>query len=140
MLLFQSLFLISLLLTINAQWYIKKSYRTQPMNYPNPGKRSIPDQEPVFVEIDCSTPYSRLHSYQKAAWIITCGYETLSTTTNEYLSPFDSNNLQIEFSSTPARVSIEKRSLHVVPPYIKEHDNSFNRFSKKYLRRLIQNK
>jgi hypothetical protein len=61
-----------MLLSINAQWFIKKNDLSKLMNYPNPGKRSLPEKQSTFVKTDCSIPYSQLHLYQqKMAWIIT---------------------------------------------------------------------
>jgi hypothetical protein len=140
MTLFQSILIISILLTIDAQWYIKKSYRTNGMVYPNPGKRSLPDREPLFGDVDCSIPYSQLHSYQKAAWICCCDYETTSTITNQNFLPTDSNSFQIELPPTLERILLKRRSVHVVPPYFNEYDQPFNRFSKKLLRRFLDTK
>jgi hypothetical protein len=74
-------FLISILFPIHAQWYIiKKDYRSNLMNYPNPGKRSLSEQKSDLHQIDCSIPYSRLQkSQQKLAWLFTCYYKRSSS-------------------------------------------------------------
>ena len=64
--------LLTFLLGTDAQWYIiKKNYPTTLMNYPNPGKRSISDEELNLLNIDCSIPYSYLNSYDEKNCMVT---------------------------------------------------------------------
>lgn len=113
------LFLSSIVLTINGQWYIKKTYQTKFMNYPNPGKRNVPDNEIDPSRIICSKSYSQLVSYQdKMTWIFTCLYRqsTLSS---------DLNNIEIN-EYLPRITKVPKyRSIFYSP----QDGNLFNRKS-----------
>ena len=72
--LYASVVLILLLAPTDGQWYImKKTYPSNLMNYPNPGKRSLPESDWISVDINCATPYSRVHALkEKAAWLLAC--------------------------------------------------------------------
>jgi hypothetical protein len=130
----QLILFISCLLTINAQWYIKKTYQTKNMNYPNPGKRSIPEESTSFDETDCLKPYSHLHSYQqKFAWIFGCTYRRSSLETDENSLSSNLNNFYVESPTIPTLILHGKRSPHVVPPYLTEYNNSFEKLLRKLL-------
>ncbi|CAF0755886.1 unnamed protein product [Rotaria sordida] len=136
MFIFQSIFFISLLLLTNAQWYIKKHYQSQFMNYPNPGKRSSSDEQSFFIKTDCQIPYSQLHSYQQiATWILMCGSKKLSLINNE-----DSNSFEFELSSTPKLILHRKKSPNIILPYYEEYDNSFNKYLMERRRHIMRNK
>jgi len=138
--LLQPILLILFLLTIDAQWYIRRTYQTKSMNYPNPGKRSIYEGQTTFVGTDCLRSYSQLQSYQeKFTWILKCMY-TRSSKTNENSLSFYSNNFDIESPTTPTPVLHENRSPHVVSSYFTELNNSFNRFLMKHLQDEIREK
>lgn len=120
--------------TINSQWYIKKTHHTKLMNYPNPGKRSVPNEQTNFVETDCLRPYSQLHSYrQKVVWIFTCAYRRSSLQTNENSLLSNSNNFDIGLRTTPTLIRHNNRSPHVASSYSAEHNNSYNMFLTKLL-------
>ncbi|CAF1175624.1 unnamed protein product [Rotaria sp. Silwood1] len=136
MFIFQSIFLTSILLMINAQWYIKKNHQSKFMNYPNPGKRSLPDEQSIFIKTDCQIPYSQLHSHQQtAAWILMCGSKKSALKNNKY-----SNSLEFELSSTPKLILYGKKSPNIVIPYYQDYDNSFNKYLMKVVRRANTNK
>ncbi|UJR35931.1 hypothetical protein I4U23_028672 [Adineta vaga] len=130
------IFFISILWTTNAQWFIKKSDRAKLAHYPNPGKRSLPEESSIYTTTDCSMPYSQLETYeQKATWIFLCGYkQSSSLESNENLFTPDLNNIDLELTSS-ANIHLPiKRSFHVVPPYFKEDDVSFKRLMRKLWR------
>ncbi|CAF2479779.1 unnamed protein product [Rotaria sp. Silwood2] len=135
MFIFQSIFFMSILLITNAQWYIKKNYQSKFMNYPNPGKRSLPDEQSILFKTDCQIPYSQLHSYQQtAAWILMCGSKKSSLKHNE-----NSNNFEFDLSSTPKLIVYKKKSSNFVQPYYKDYDNSLNKYLMKLVQRAIRN-
>ncbi len=128
---------ISMLSTVNAQWFIKKNDLSKLMNYPNPGKRSLSEKQSTFVKTDCSIPYSQLHLYrQKIAWIFACGYKKSSLRTNHNSLSSDANRFEVDLPTTAKLRLHEKRSLHVVPPYFKEDDISSNRLIMRFQRRM----
>lgn len=93
---FQVLLFISLLSIINAQWFIRRPNQTKKANYPNPGKRSISEDENTLIQLHCSKPYSQLQTYQeKFMWIFTCLYSNTNTFNLEsspkptYIQPSD---------------------------------------------------
>jgi len=137
----QLILFISCLLTINAQWYIKKTYQTKMMNYPNPGKRSIPGELTTFRENDCLKPYSQLHSYQqKFAWIFGCTYTRSSSKSNKNPLSSNLNNFNIESPTIPTLILHGKRSSHVASSYFTEYNNSFGKFLRKLLPDGIKDK
>jgi hypothetical protein len=130
----QLIFFISFLLIINAQWYIKKTYQTKLMPYPNPGKRTLPKEQTNFVERDCSRPFSQLNSYQERInWIYTCIYSKSPLKINENSFSSNLNNLEVESPSTRRLIRREIGSPHVVSSYFTEHNNSFNKLLMKLL-------
>ena len=133
---------VSLLCLSDAQWYIiKKDYPANLMNYPNPGKRSIPDaalKQPL--QVDCSTPYSRLHSYEeKWTWLLKCQQSRVSLSPLQHSSS-SSTSIEEELPSTSRLILHEKRSARASPSYIQEDDMLFDRFYQKLLRQLPKNK
>jgi hypothetical protein len=127
----QLILLISFFSTTNARWYIKKTDQTKPAGYPNPGKRSLPEEESDSVQIDCSKSFSQLNSYQdQSAWIFTCLYNRLQSQINEDSLSSNSDDITLESSSTSEYTLQEDR----IPSYDTEYNRSFNKF----LRRLRQ--
>jgi hypothetical protein len=129
------LFSITIFYGTNAQWYIiKKDYPAHSMNYPNPGKRSISDEE---LNIDCSIPYSYLKSYQeKTAWLLSCNNKQSPLTMVDDSSSTDSNSMEKELYSTPRLISHERRTPRSIPPpYFNEQRDLFNIRLLKRLRR-----
>lgn len=120
--------LVSVLLTAEAQWFIKKNDRSKLMNYPNPGKRSIADELLSDSAVECSIPYSLLQSYeQRATWLVFCSYQTSVPDTNE-------NVLELRLpSSSPASVHLPRKRSYVVPPYLRDDDISVQQYMKKLL-------
>ncbi|CAF3036940.1 unnamed protein product [Rotaria socialis] len=135
MLLFQSIVLVSILLTTNAQWYIKKNYRNKFMNYPNPGKRSLPEEKSIFTETDCETSYSQSYSHeQRAAWAFLCGHKKSSLKANGH-----SDELDFEFASKPKlALRTKQQSQDAVLPDYQDYENSFNKYILKLARRVIK--
>jgi len=103
----------TILYGINAQWYIiKKDYPSHLMNYPNPGKRSISEDN---FRIDCSLPYSYYQTTEeKTAWLYSCSSQ---------ISPLDDSSLYY----APRLISHERRTPRSIPPYIPETRDLFNR-------------
>ncbi|CAF1262738.1 unnamed protein product [Adineta ricciae] len=132
----------SLLLTTNAQWFIKKSDRAKQMSYPNPGKRNVPDQEPTYPAIDCSIPYLQLQTYeQRATWLLLCTQKaSLPSDFFEDLMDFNSNGLDLKSTSSEKVHLPRKRSTYAVPPYFKDDDFTSNRMMRKVLRRFGNDK
>ncbi|CAF1135289.1 unnamed protein product [Adineta steineri] len=137
------LIFISILLTTNAQWYIKKNNRPKLMNYPNPGKRSLlEDDESALIDIDCSKSYSQLYSSEERyAWISICGHRTLPLEFNEdsLSNDFDSSEDELSSVETAFHLAV-KRSSYVAPPYFKDDNISFKKYMMQRLRRMINNK
>ena len=132
----------SLLLTANAQWFIKKSERAKQMSYPNPGKRNMLDQESTYPAIDCSIPYLQLQTYeQRATWLLLCTQKA-SLSSDFFEDSMDSDSNGLDLTSTPSeKVHLpRKRSNYVVPPYFKDDDFTSNRMMRKVLRRLGNDK
>ncbi|CAF1604710.1 unnamed protein product [Rotaria magnacalcarata] len=128
--------LVSILLTTNAQWYIKKNYRNKFMNYPNPGKRSLPEEKSIFTETDCETSYSpQSYSHeQRTAWAFLCGHKKSSLEANER-----SNELNFEFASKPKlSLRTKQQSQDAVLPDYKDYENSFDKYILKLVRRVIK--
>ncbi|CAF3491235.1 unnamed protein product [Rotaria sp. Silwood1] len=134
------LLFITILFDVNAQWFIiKKNYPSKAMNYPNPGKRSITEEELKLLNIDCSIPYSYFNSYEeKTAWLISCRYEKpplkiINDSSSSSLSS-NSNSIEDELYSIPEFISKERRTPRSIPPYFYEHPDLFNR--RRLLKRL----
>ncbi|CAF1291282.1 unnamed protein product [Adineta steineri] len=119
------LFFIVSLLEINAQWFIiKKDYPAHLMNYPNPGKRSLSEDE---LNIDCSIPYSYLNTYEgKTAWLLSC---------NDKQSSLTSNYIDNELNYIPQFIYDTRRTQPSIPSSMNEQQNLFNI---KLLKRLRQ--
>lgn len=124
-----TLLLISFISIINAQWFIKKTYQTKKMNYPNPGKRNIPEEQPMFIQNDCSLPYSQLQSYrQKMKWIFTCLDSRSSLDTDEGSLPSNLNNLDVELSTIPTYILDKQKSPYLKSSYFTQRKNRVNKF------------
>jgi len=137
----QSILFISFLFTTTAQWYIKKTSQTKPMNYPNPGKRSLLEEERTYIAADCSKSFSHLHSYQeKVDWIFTCVDAESSSNINENPSFSDSNDLSIESSPTSRLILHGNRSPYAALSSSTRHDNLYNKFLMKLLQSDLKNK
>jgi hypothetical protein len=128
---------MTILLGTNAQWYIiKKNYPSALMNYPNPGKRSISEEEFNLLNIDCSIPYSSLNSYkEKTAWLFSCNNQRspLTTIDDSALSLSTSDSMEDELYSIPH----QQRTRRSNPPYLSEQQDLFNRKVLRRLRRSI---
>ena len=136
------LFSISILLAANAQWFIiKKDFPSNLMNYPNPGKRNLPDRRSTSVAADCSMPYSHLHSHrQKALWLLVCA-DRESPVRAFGSSSWRADSLADELSSPTSRLILhEKRFARARASYIQENDKLFHRFMMKLLRQTSKNK
>jgi hypothetical protein len=126
--------------TTNAQWYIKKTYYTKLVHYPNPGKRSVPDEQTFAVGTDCSKPFFQLQSYsEKVTWMYKCIYTKSPSKINENSVSLNSNNIDVASSSTPGYIGHENRYPYVTSSYLTEHDNLVNRFLRKLLQGRIKN-
>ena len=127
--------------TTNAQWYIKKTEHTKHMNYPNPGKRSLSDEEMNFVENDCSKPYSHFQSSrEKIAWIVKCIYTKSSLEkTDENFFSSNSNSNEGETTLIPIYNRRADRSSRVTPFYYAESNKAFNNYLLKVLQGKINN-
>ncbi|CAF2541080.1 unnamed protein product [Rotaria sp. Silwood2] len=135
------LLFMAILFDVNAQWFImKKNYPSKAMNYPNPGKRSITEEEFKLLNIDCSIPYSYFNSYkEKMAWLLSCSYDKLPLTiindsSSSSSSSSNSNSIEDELYSIPEFISQERRTPRSIPPYFHEHPDLFNR--RRLLKRL----
>ncbi|UJR10116.1 hypothetical protein I4U23_014338 [Adineta vaga] len=121
----------------NAQWYIiKKDYPSSLMNYPNPGKRSIhEDQSLNDNKIDCSISYSYLTTYEeKTAWLLMCNNEQAPLRLTNELSSTE-NYIENEFYTSPRLISHERRTLRSIRPYLHEQKDLFQQRLLKSLRR-----
>ena len=129
-----SLLFMTTLLTANAQWFInKKNFPQKLMNYPNPGKRSLSEEELI---IDCSIPYSYLNTYQeKAAWLLSCSNQNSPLATLDESSSSNSNSMEDESYSPPRLISYERRTARSIPPYLTENRHFFHRQLLNRLRR-----
>ena len=133
-----------LLLAANAQWFIiKKDFPSNLMNYPNPGKRNLPDRSSTAVAADCSMPYSHIHSHrQKALWLLVCA-DRESPVRAFGSSSWRTDSLadELSSSSSPPRLILhEKRFARERASYIQENDKLFHRFLMKLLRQTGKNK
>ena len=132
----QWILLISILLMIDAQWYIKKTYHTKYMNYPNPGKRYLSTKQSNTISNMCDLPFSQSSSYQPMIkWIFTCGYRrpydkfiegSFRWTTNHN---FQNELLQYE-TTTP----------RIIRSYLNDRENPLDKFSRKFLRYIFKHK
>jgi hypothetical protein len=104
---------LTILFGVNGQWFIiKKDYPSHLMNYPNPGKRSLPDEN---FNIDCSLPYSYFQTpEEKTAWLYSCASQK---------SPLDDSLSYYK----PRLIPHERRTSRSIPPYIHENNDLFNR-------------
>jgi hypothetical protein len=110
------------------------------MNYPNPGKRSISEEEFNLLNIDCSIPYSSLNSYkEKTAWLFSCNNQQspLTTIDDSALSSSTSDSMEVDLYSIPRSVSHRQRTRRSIPPYLSEQQDLFNRKLLRRLRRSI---
>jgi hypothetical protein len=129
---------IAFFFTTNAQWYLKKSHHTKLVHYPNPGKRSVSDEQTFAVGIDCSKSFFQLQSYsEKVTWMYKCIYTKSPSKINE--NSVSSNNIDLASTSTPGYIGQENRYPYVASSYLTEHDNSVNRFLRKLLQGRIKN-
>jgi hypothetical protein len=132
------LFVITIFYGTNAQWFIiKKDYPSMSMNYPNPGKRSISQDE---LNIDCSIPYSYLKSYRdKTAWLLSCiNQRSPLTAIDDSSSSSNSNSIEDNLYPSPRLISHERRTPRSTPPYFNEQGDFFNNRLLKRLRRSIK--
>jgi len=133
------LFFITIFYGTNAQWFIiKKDYPSISMNYPNPGKRSISQDE---LNIDCSIPYSYLQSHlDKTAWLLSCVNKRspLTEVDDSSSSSSNSNSIEDNLYPPPRLISHERRTSRSTPPYFNEQGDFFNRRLLKRLRRSIK--
>lgn len=129
------LFIITILIGTNAQWYIiKKNYPSHLMNYPNPGKRSISEDDINLLDIDCSVPYAYLNSREeKTAWLGSCNDQQ-----SPLISLSTSSSIEDELYFRPQLISHEKRTLRSSPPYLSDRENLFNRILLKRLQPFIK--
>ncbi|CAF1001957.1 unnamed protein product [Rotaria sordida] len=129
---------MTILFYTNAQWFIvKKKYPSKSMNYPNPGKRSITEEELKLLNIDCSIPYSNFNSYkEKTARLLSCNHHKLPLTiiNDSSSSSSNSNSIEDELYSIPQFISQIRRTPRSIPPYFNEHPDLFNR--RRLLKRL----
>lgn len=103
-----------------GHWFIKRPDSSKHVGYPNPGKRSLPEED----QIDCSQSFSQLHSVdQKARWIMRCIYSQLTSTDNDNSLSSESNDIQYELLPTSRSSSSEEQRSQQVSSL----DNSFNR-------------
>lgn len=118
------LFFITIFYGTNAQWYIiKKDYPSQLMNYPNPGKRSIPEEK---FNIDCSVPYAYVKSYEKTLWLLSCkDHHSPLIAVDDSSSLSSSNSIEDQLSYKPRLISHERRTPRFIPPYLPEEDDFF---------------
>jgi hypothetical protein len=133
---------VSLLCISDAQWYIiKKDYPSNLMNYPNPGKRSIPDDavnQPS--QVGCSTSFSHLHSYRERwTWLLKCQKSQTSLSPMKHSSS-SSTSFEDELPSTTRLILHERRAARASQTYVQDNDMLFNPFFKKLLRQLPKNK
>lgn len=140
MLTFQPIFLVSILLLTNAQWYIKKQYRTKFMNYPNPGKRSLSEEPSFYSDTDCDVPYSQLSSEEdKVAWTLLCGYKKSPSLNNNNNNNENLNDFDVDLTSKSELIRSNKQSSDGILPDLKDYPNTFHNYIKKIVRRLIRN-
>jgi hypothetical protein len=126
MMTFLFFFCVTILFGVNAQWFIiKKDYPSPLMNYPNPGKRSILDEN---FDVDCSLPYSYFQSTEeKTTWLFKCSFQK---------SPLDeSSSSNSEKYYTPRLILHERRTPRSSPPYFDENRDLFNQRLLSRLRR-----
>ncbi|CAF1510757.1 unnamed protein product [Rotaria magnacalcarata] len=121
----------AILFVANSQWFIiKKDYPSTSMNYPNPGKRSVANEELKLLNIDCSVPYPYRSSHEeKTAWILSCNYEKSPVTIIKDSSSSSSSSNSIEDELYPIRrlIAQDRRTVRSSPPYFHEHPDLFNR-------------
>lgn len=122
----QLILFLSFILLINSQWYIKKTYHTKVMNYPNPGKRSLNTEQIDFNENNCLQSFPSFNSFkEKIAWIYNCIYTKALEKTNENSLSSNPNTIKAEANFTPL---------------YDQHTNSyFTEYNKKLIR-LLQRK
>lgn len=117
----QLILFVMLFLITSGHWFIKRPDSSKHVGYPNPGKRSLPEED----QFDCSKSFSQLHSYeQKTRWIVRCIYAQLNPTDNDNSLSSESNDIQYELPPTSRSSSHEDQP----PQEASTLDNSFNQF------------
>ena len=123
------LLLLMIFCGIHGQWYIiKKDNPQKSMNYPNPGKRSLPEDE-----IQCAIPYSQLTTYdEKTAWLLFCQKQQSpsilvdSSSASSSSSSSSSGSSEDEMNYSPRLIPHDRRTLRSIPPYFNEQRDVFN--------------
>lgn len=99
--------------TTNGFWYIKRPNSSRPVIYPSPGKRSLPDHQSDTITIDCSQPYSKLHSsVQKTKWILKCVYSESTQIDDDSSHSSDSSSTTDELPQTSRSSSQQDERSH----------------------------
>lgn len=126
---------------IHGQWYIiKKDNPQKSMNYPNPGKRSLPEDETQYA-MNCAIPYSQLTTYdEKTAWLLFCKKQQspsilVDSTSTSSSSSSSSGSSEDEMNYSPRLIPHDRRTLRSIPPYFNEQRDVFHIRLLKRLRR-----
>lgn len=132
------LLLLMIFSGINGQWYIiKKDNPQKSMNYPNPGKRSV-----VEDEYPCAISYSQLMTEnEKTAWLLLCQkQQSLSIPVDSSsTSSSSSGSSEDEITYSPRLIPHDRRTLRSIPPYIPEQRDTFHIRLLQRLRRSTRN-